>query len=256
MNIAVAPQTDALQDQAQSLATRLGLPLAGPGSTAFPLLLLVTEAGLTLLPTGKDAPGPLSVDFTQGRLAYRRKHAGGRKEDIARAVGIKGSFAPTVLDVTAGLGRDGFILAALGCTVQLVERSPVVGALLADGLIRAGLDPETAPIVRRISLEVADGLTVLQNRQSPRPDVVYLDPMYPHRTKSALVKKEMRLLRLLVGDDESSSELLAAALTVAGKRVVVKRPRLAPAVAGPAPSHSVVGKNSRFDVYLIVPRQD
>jgi len=53
-----------------------------------------------------------------------------------------------------------------------------------------------------------------------------------------------------VGDDIDAAALLAAALECAGKRVVVKRPRLAPVIAGLPPSFSQAGKSSRFDIYL------
>jgi 16S rRNA (guanine1516-N2)-methyltransferase len=105
----------------------------------------------------------------------------------------------------------------------------------------------------RISLMVGESLEILRTWQGERPEVICLDPMYPHRGKSALVKKEMRLIRLLVGDDQDSDQLLAAALGVASRRVVVKRPRLAPALRGPEANFAISGKNSRFDVYLIAP---
>jgi len=87
--------------------------------------------------------------------------------------------------------------------------------------------------------------------EDQRPEVVFLDPMYPHRQKSALVKKEMRLLRQLVGDDEDASDLLVTALARARRRVVVKRPRLAPTLTGPAPGFQIIAPNTRFDVYPI-----
>ncbi|MCT1282181.1 class I SAM-dependent methyltransferase, partial [Pseudomonas aeruginosa] len=81
------------------------------------------------------------------------------------------------------------------------------------------------------------------------PQVIYLDPMFPHRDKSALVKKEMRLFRPLVGDDLDAPALLQAALALASHRVVVKRPRKAPIIEGPKPGYSLEGKSSRYDIY-------
>ncbi len=104
-----------------------------------------------------------------------------------------------MVDATAGLGRDAFVLAALGCQVQMLERNPVVAALLDDGLRRGYLDAEIGPWLReRLTLLHASSLTALVAIE-PRPEVVYLDPMYPHRQKSALVKKEMRVFQSLVG---------------------------------------------------------
>ncbi|MGV1099700.1 class I SAM-dependent methyltransferase [Thiovibrio sp. JS02] len=250
--VAVSYDEEGLAAKAGALAGQLGLPLVGPAEDACPLLLVLTAKRLELRQTGRTAPGPLFVDFAAEALSYRRRHSGSRKEAVARAVGLKGGAALSVLDVTAGLGRDGFILASLGCRVHLVERSPIVAALLADGLARAAADPLLAGIATgNLTLRVGDGLAVLTGWRRERPEVVYLDPMYPHRGKSALVKKEMRLVRLLVGDDEDSDSLLAAALAVATKRVVVKRPRLAPPLTGPAPGFTIDGRNSRFDVYLL-----
>lgn len=250
--IAVSPAVPALAARAGDLARELGLPLLQPGTPSPALLLTLTEQRLELRQTGKNAATPLFVDFATGSLAFRRRQAGSRKEAVARAVGIRGADAPTVLDVTAGLGQDGFILASLGCRVHLVERSAVVAALLADGLRRGAMEPTLNAIIpARLRLTRGDGLEILASWQGERPQVVYLDPMYPQRGKSALARKEMRLLRLLVGDDQNSAGLLAAALAVATRRVVVKRPRLAPSLAGPPVAFTISGRSSRFDVYLI-----
>ena len=251
--VAVSHTAPELADKARGLAAQLGLPLYNPEDPPPALLLTLTPERLELRQTTKGAEGPLFVDFLGGPIEYRRRQTTSRKEGIAMAVGLKGGTSLVVLDLTAGLGRDGFILASLGCTVRMVERSPMVAALLADGIRRARQEPTLAEIMARISLIPGDSLDILRTWQGERPEVICIDPMYPHRGKSALVKKEMRLIRLLVGDDEDSDGLLAAALTVAGRRVVVKRPRLAPALAGPAPNFAIGGKNSRFDVYLIAP---
>ncbi len=252
--IAVSYAEPGLTDKASVLAKQLGLTIYQSEDTPPAMLLVLTPDRLELRQTGKGAGGPVWVDFVQGPVDYRRRQGSSRREAIARAVGLKGANPPSVLDVTAGLGRDGFILASLGCMVQLVERSPVVAALLEDGLRRAKEAGSEAGLIRqRLNLLVGHGLQILNTWQGERPDVVYIDPMYPHRSKSALVKKEMRLIRLLVGDDEDSNTLLLAALAVASRRVVVKRPRLAPALTGPEPNFTISGKNSRFDVYLNLP---
>jgi 16S rRNA (guanine1516-N2)-methyltransferase len=249
--VAVSHTAPELADKARELAAQLGLPLYNPEDPPPALLLTLTPARLELRQTTKGAEGPLFVDFIGGPIEYRRRQTTSRKEAIARAVGLKGGVTPVVLDLTAGLGRDSFILASLGCTVRMVERSPVVAALLADGIQRAKEDQALAGIMARLSLMAGDSLEILRAWQGERPEVICIDPMYPHRGKSALVKKEMRLIRLLVGDDQDSDGLLHAALGVATRRVVVKRPRLAPALTGPAPSFAISGKNSRFDVYLL-----
>ena len=168
---------------------------------------------------------------------------------IAKAVGVQSGVRPTVVDATAGLGRDAFVLATLGCEVTLIERQPLIAVLLEDGLARASEDAEIAPIVARMHLRVGDAIRMLRTWDEELPQVIYLDPMFPHRDKSALVKKEMRLFRPLVGDDLDADELLDAALALASHRVVVKRPRKAPALAGGKVSFSFEGNAGRFDVY-------
>ncbi|MFA6464229.1 MAG: class I SAM-dependent methyltransferase [Desulfurivibrionaceae bacterium] len=249
--VAVSHTAPELADKARVLAAQLGLPLYNPEKNTPALLLTLTPERLELRQTTKGAERPLFVDFLGGPIEYRRRQTTSRKEGIARAVGLKGGASPVVLDLTAGLGRDSFILASLGCTVRMVERSPVVAALLADGIQRAKEDQALAGIMARLSLMAGDSLEILRTWRGEYPEVICIDPMYPHRSKSALVKKEMRLIRLLVGDDEDSDGLLHAALSVATRRVVVKRPRLAPTLTGPAPNFAIGGKNSRFDVYLV-----
>ena len=154
-----------------------------------------------------------------------------------------------MLDATAGLGRDAFVLAELGCGVTLIERQLLIAALLEDGLLRAQADPEVAPIVARMCLLCVNAIELMAALASEPPQVIYLDPMFPHRDKSALVKKEMRLFRPLAGNDDDAPALLAAALKLATHRVVVKRPRKAPAIAGEKPGYVLEGKSSRFDIY-------
>lgn len=241
-----------LQARAEALSVRLGLPLVVPGSIEAQLLLQVGEQGLLLQAIGADAPGPVRVDFVEGALAHRRQYGGGAGQMVAKAAGLRGSLRPDVLDATAGLGRDAFVLAALGCRVTMIERQPVIAALLADGLERARLSGgETAEIAGRMRLVKADAILAMADWSEPVPQVIHLDPMFPHRDKSALVKKEMRVFRPLAGEDLDAPALLASALALASHRVVVKRPRKAPAIAGQAPSAQLSGQSSRYDIYGI-----
>lgn len=213
------------------------------------LVLQVGAGGLQLQALGADAPGPVRVDFVSGAAAHRRQFGGGAGQMIARAVGLQPGIRPRVVDATAGLGRDAFVLASLGCPLTLLERQPLIAALLEDGLARAREDDAIRPIAERMQLLEGDAIQLLAHWTEEPPPVIYLDPMFPHRDKSALVKKEMRIFRPVVGDDEDAPALLAVALALASHRVVVKRPRKAPPVAGPAPGHVLEGKSSRYDIY-------
>ncbi|MFZ5764991.1 MAG: class I SAM-dependent methyltransferase [Thermodesulfobacteriota bacterium] len=237
-----------LRPRAEALAARLGLALDLAKPTGAELLLAMTGDHLELRWADPRAKETVRVDFAAGPLLYRLRCGGGRKQPLARAVGLKANRCPLVLDATAGLGRDGFILASLGCRVMMMERSPVLAALLEDGLERAARQAELAPIIARISVTTADCLALPPF--TPAPDVIYLDPMYPHRSKSALVKKEMRLVRALVGEDSDASQLLDWALLHPGSRVVVKRPKGAEKLGSRPPSTVISSTNSRFDIYL------
>ena len=182
------------------------------------------------------------ADFVGGALNHRIQHRGA--ELIAKAVNIKENR--TIWDATAGLGRDAFVLASLGASVQMFERHFVPATLLADALFRGSQCPDTRARVSRMSLN----FNTIFNTDLPCPDVIYLDPMFPDRQKSALVKKEMRFFQATVGEDNDSADLLNAARQFAVKRIVVKRPKYGAFVGDVKPAYQYVGKSTRFDVYL------
>jgi 16S rRNA (guanine1516-N2)-methyltransferase len=174
-----------------------------------------------------------------------------RDRALARAIGLRRGVA-TVQDATAGLGRDAFVLACCGCRVLALECSPILAALLADGLQRASAHPETAALLGgRLAIECADARAWLRAAPAAElPDAVYLDPMLPPQRGRARVKKEMQLLQELIGlpDPSEVEELLALARARARRRVVVKRPLGAPPLA--APDAVVAARRVRWDLYF------
>ncbi|MFB9998169.1 MULTISPECIES: 16S rRNA (guanine(1516)-N(2))-methyltransferase RsmJ [Providencia] len=220
------------------------------------MALVLTPENLQLRKMDEPKLGGIFVDFVSGAMAHRRKFGGGRGEAVAKAVGIKKDYLPDVIDATAGLGRDAFVLAALGCKVRMLERHPVVAALLDDGLQRGYQDLEIGQWLQaRMSLIHASSLHALAEI-TDAPDVIYLDPMYPHRQKSALVKKEMRVFQSLVGADDDADSLLAPAIALAKRRVVVKRPDYAEPLAGQKAPSAVTTKSHRFDIYPCIKNSD
>ncbi|PCI59022.1 MAG: 16S rRNA methyltransferase [Gammaproteobacteria bacterium] len=256
--IAVAYVHNSDAEQAKRIAKKWQLHYIGDHKAAakfshLEFLLQVNDQYLELCKLNEPKLGVIKVDFVEGAVAHRRKFGGGRGQDIAKAIGLKHGFTPHVLDATAGLGRDGFLLASLGCQVTLMERMPIVAALLDDGLTRAELNHSVADIISNIKLVHAssiENMNLAFTEQNRQVDVIYLDPMYPHREKSALVKKEMRVFQSLVGEDLDADGLLAPALKLAKYRVVVKRPSYAPPLADKPPSMSIKMKKNRFDVYV------
>lgn len=236
---------------ATALARTLDLPLVHDGAEAYPLLLVVTDERLELLQVD-SSDGPVHCEFTGGAFGYRRAQPL-RRELLTKAVGFKGKPLD-VIDMTAGLGRDTAVLALLGCHVTAIERDPVVFALLEDGLRRARNADTSDALAERITLVRADACAYLDALPAEaRPDAIYLDPMFPERTRSALVKKEMRLLSRLLGGEDGADRLLAAALRTGCHRVVVKRPLHAPHLVAPLvrqPPLEFRGRSARFDVYF------
>ncbi len=248
--MSVAAPDEQLRSQATTLAEELNLPLVVEDAAGFDLLLVVTEHGLELRETGCGAAGPLKVQFGGAGATAHRLATTSPREPLASAIGLaKGR--PTVLDATAGLGRDAMVLAVLGCKVTAVDRCAVLGVMLRDALQRAATNPELKQVIRdRIRLVVRDAREVLAGTSGEEaPEVVYLDPMYSPRKKSALPKKEMRLLRRLVGDDPDAGALPESARRVARARVGGTRTPRAPPLA-PTPTMSYKGKIARYDVYL------
>ncbi|MGR5178811.1 class I SAM-dependent methyltransferase [Vibrio parahaemolyticus] len=254
MHIQLICEQESRQPQLRALAKRWGLTASEDSEFA----LVLTEERLELRKLDEPKLGAIYVDLAGGAVAHRRKFGGGKGQAIAKAAGLNKGATPTVLDGTAGLGRDAFVLASLGCKVQMVERHPVVAALLDDGLERAKQDAEIGEWVsERLSLLHASSLDALgqlaDDNAFIKPDVVYLDPMYPHpenKKKSALVKKEMRVFQSLVGADTDADGLLVPALKLATKRVVVKRPDYANWLDDKKPTMAIETKKNRFDVYV------
>lgn len=226
-----------------------------PKSAGIPpnnLLLSLSETGLGLIDVSQPKVLPLQVDFAADALLYRKDKGGGKNEAIAKAIGIKGQTDWRVVDATAGLGTDSFILASVGCDVIMLERANVVAALLADGLSRIVDAPEHRWLAQALTLRTGSAKQSLEQmiEDKEHVDAVYLDPMFPHKKKSAAVKKNMQFLQQLLGHDTDADDLLTPALALANKRVVVKRPNYAPPLSNQAPSMEIKGKKHRFDVYL------
>jgi 16S rRNA (guanine1516-N2)-methyltransferase len=243
--ISVYPEIPALLPIAEKVANQLNLTV----SENADYQLIITENYIGLKKTGSRST-PLYIDFLSKNLTWRRQHATVRKETLAKALDLKTNATPTIVDATAGLARDSFILAALGFEITLLERVPLITVLLEDAFTRASENSEVSPIIQRMHLIHTDALQWMKNPNN-RPDIIYLDPMFPTRNKSALAKKDMQIFHGIIGTDTDSAQLLPAALTCATKRVVVKRPRIAENLADIPPSFSQEGSSSRFDIYLL-----
>ena len=191
----------------------------------------------------------LKCSFIEGPILHRLKYGKGRGQNLAKAVGMKFNKNRNIIDATAGLGYDSFILASLGAKVTLIERSQKIHELLQNG-INEGISfgGEIEKIINRMELLFGDSKDILPKLT---PEVIMIDTMYKERKKTALVKNNMRLVREIVGPDTDSIELLEVALNCAKNRVVLKQPRYAEPIKDIKKcSHQIIGKTIRYDIFM------
>jgi len=243
----VVPAQNGAADRANSVARELGLRLeknlsAASGSVA----LIIDEEDAWLQEINANRPGPVTVDFASPAMMHRRK--GGQNEMLGRAIGIKGNRHPWVFDATAGLGRDAYVLADLGCKVTMIERSPVLAFVLQEGLNRAVISQfaEVREAAARMSVQCEDSTEMCAT-----PDqIIYLDPMFEERKGTAASKKDLSVLQALHGHTADDQSLIDWAFAQPVSRIVVKRPLKASPLTASTPSHALKGKSVRFDVYV------
>ena len=207
-------------------------------------VLIRSEEGLALVSGDQVLMG----DFT--RMLPRLKPGRLSGELLVKAAKIKNSEGElTAVDATAGLGEDSILLAAAGFRVRLYERNPVVYELLRDALERAARYPELAEIVGRMEAFHADSVKAMGEREQP-PSVILLDPMFPARQKSALVKKKLQMIQKLEQPCDDEARMLLTAMAAKPQKLIVKRPPKGPWLADVKPDHSIEGKAVRFDCFV------
>ena len=191
----------------------------------------------------------LKCSFIEGPILHRLKYGKGRGQTLAKAVGMKFNKNRNIIDATAGLGYDSFILASLGAKVTLIERSQKMHTLLQNGIDEGiSFGGEIEKIVNRMELLFGDSKDILPKLT---PEVIMIDTMYKDRKKTALVKNNMRLVREIVGPDSDYIELLKVALNCAKNRVVLKQPRYAEPIKEIRKcSHQILGKTIRYDIFM------
>jgi 16S rRNA (guanine1516-N2)-methyltransferase len=198
----------------------------------------------------KQDDGKLRVDFVSGVVAHRLRFGGGRGQALAKAMGLRDGKTPMIVDATAGLGRDSFLLASLGAQVTMIERSEEMHSLLVQGMDRAFQEGgELRKIISRMTLLKGDAKDLLPDLSG---EAILIDPMHPPRKNSALVKLELRQVREIVGTDDDAADLVRVALGAARNRVVLKWPAKADPIAGiKFCSHQILGKTTRYDVFMV-----
>jgi 16S rRNA (guanine1516-N2)-methyltransferase len=231
----VGYEDESILDKARQIAEQLNFAL---DKDACPCLFVTAEKLGLKMPNFSL----LFADFSAS--AWNKRKAEGKKQGLVRA--CKPTKGLKIIDATAGWGRDAAVLASFGADVLMLERHPVMAALLADAL---SLRDDSDKQQMHLRLEPTDAYIYLKNLSKEEyPDLIYIDPMHPERDKSALVKKDMQALQQMIGADKDALELITLASTRVKQRVIVKWPQkvksLLPANA------SIEGKTVRFDIYL------
>lgn len=207
-------------------------------------LTLSYEDGVLFICDKQHIETCVHVDFMSGPMAFRAaQHVGG--EHLVKACKIKSQASTHILDATCGMGKDSFLLFKSGFEVTATEQNVLVHALLSNGLSRYLQQTQSLPF--ELHLQAAESL--MQQRSF---DVIYLDPMFPHKAKSAKAKKDMQLFQLIHHQAEDNAEqLLNQALQASCQRVVIKRPVKAPAITAKPPTFQIMGKTCRFDAFQV-----
>ena len=235
ITLTVCPGAD--EAAAARLAARF--PAAEPGEEG--LRLRLDSEGLALVSGGQELRG----DFT--KMLSRVCNGAWQRELLARAAKLKNVDGPlTAVDATAGLGEDSLVLAAAGYAVRMYERNDVIYELLRDAVERAKQTPELAEIAGRMTVFHGDSAAAMAALDAP-PDIILLDPMFPARQKSALVKKKLQMIQQLETPCTDEAELLLAAAKARPRRLIIKRPPKGSFLAGVKPDYSIAGKAVRFD---------
>lgn len=238
-----------IPEQLRSKSFLAALPaLTSAAEESCEYCLSYTNGELTLDALKDKALTGVSSNFLSPAM-QRRLRQPLKQQLLGKALGLKAHPKQRILDATAGLGTDAFLMAASGCEVTAFERSPLVFALLEDALVRAQhAGGGFAAIASRLTLHQGDFLSV--DAKQHQYDTVYLDPMFPAGRRKASAKKAMALLQQLLPEEDSEEQLLSHGLECAVKRVVVKRGRRSPPLAAREPSLQIKGSTNRFDVYL------
>lgn len=192
-----------------------------------------------------EFPKDIFFDFEMYWKYHQKQNYSLKKEPLAKALRLKDKKKPFIWDISCGTGKDSILLLSFGMKVKAFERSKIIGVLLLDALRRVQ-DPYLVDVLEEhFSLEIADPRYFPEEQ---KPDIIYFDPMYPEKKKTSLPRKEMRVLRKLVGNDDDAKDVFLWARGKALKKVIVKRPIHAPAIIE-NPLHSFKGKSTRYDMW-------
>ena len=231
-------------EEAKSIAKRLNIEIITNNKENFDILLSMDENGLALVSENMKLYGDFSKSIK------RIKQSNLQNEMLIHAAKMKGKKEKLIaIDATAGLGEDSILLAAYGYTVELYEKNPIIAELLKDAMERAKKISELKDIIERMKVHNEDSIIAMQKLQY-NPDIILLDPMFPERTKSALIKKKFQILHKIENPCLDENELLSSAIKANPKKIIIKRPLKGEYLAGIKPDYSLKGNSIRYDCII------
>ena len=231
-------------EKAKNIAERLNIEIITNNKEKFDILLSMDESGLALVSDNMKLYG----DFSKSIKRIKQNNL--QKEMLIHAVKIKGEKEKLIaIDATAGLGEDSILLAAYGYNVELYEKNPIISELLKDAMERAEKISELKDIIGRMKVHNEDSIIAMQNLKY-KPDIILLDPMFPERTKSALIKKKFQILHKIENPCSDENEMLSSAIKANPKKLVIKRPLKGEYLAGVKPDYSLKGSSIRYDCII------
>lgn len=231
-------------EKAKNIAERLNIEIITSNKENYDILLSMDESGLALVSDNMKLYG----DFSKSIKRIKQNNL--QKEMLIHAVKIKGEKENLIaIDATAGLGEDSILLAAYGYNVELYEKNPIISELLKDAMERAEKISELKDIIGRMKVHNEDSIIAMQNLKY-KPDIILLDPMFPERTKSALIKKKFQILHKIENPCSDENEMLSSAIKANPKKLVIKRPLKGEYLAGVKPDYSLKGSSIRYDCII------
>ena len=231
-------------EKAKNIAERLNIEIITNNKEKFDILLSMDENGLALVSENMKLYGDFSKSIK------RIKQSNLQNEMLIHAAKMKGKKEKLIaIDATAGLGEDSILLAAYGYTVELYEKNPIIVELLKDAMERAKKISELRDVIERMKVHNEDSIIAMQKIQF-NPDIILLDPMFPERTKSALIKKKFQILHKIENPCSDENELLSSAIKANPKKIIIKRPLKGEYLAGIKPDYSLKGNSIRYDCII------
>lgn len=148
---------------------------------------------------------PILVDFLDPALKKYLGHMS-KKNIFGKALALK--HDPTqLIDLTAGFGKDSFVVSKFFSKVIWVERNPIVYFLLQDGLKRLLIEyPNLTDKFELVLSESSDFLKTLKDKnsnliekQSLQESVIYFDFMFTDKKSKS--NKDMIFLKHITAFD-------------------------------------------------------